>query len=438
MPKQLFSIVAILFFYYGTAQRAVTGIVTDMNDMPLSGVNVNLQGTDLNTVTDIDGKYSIAVADESAILVFRAYGFKALEIVVGNRQNVDVKFEADDVQEIIAETIALPGYATVRVFFASDRNLTGNNEPAKMFGNIMSAVRYGECQVSIPLDHRMGELEEATFLEFGSHNDPEKHVVLLDVNLNTKDDFFVKIRNLMGNPAKKNALVFVHGFNVSFEDASRRTAQIAYDLSFPGVPVFYSWPSQNKMTLGGYNTDARNIKRSQKNLENFIADFLKKSNAENVYFIAHSMGNRGLTRALTKAIKDNPAEANRVKEIILAAPDINADTFKRDIAPALIACKKPITLYVSSKDLALVASATFSRSVRVGQAGDRMVIIPGIETIDVSKLDTGLLGHSYYGDSTSVICDIREIIHYNKRPDQRAKLLKKMRQDLFFWEFSLN
>ena len=35
--------------------------------------------------------------------------------------------------------------------------------------------------------------------------------------------------------------MFVHGFNVSFADAARRTAQIAYDLAFGG-PGALSWP----------------------------------------------------------------------------------------------------------------------------------------------------------------------------------------------------
>jgi esterase/lipase superfamily enzyme len=52
---------------------------------------------------------------------------------------------------------------------------------------------------------------------------------------------------------KKSAFIFVHGYNVTFEDAARRTAQMSYDLSFDGAPVFYSWPSQG--SLGDYLKD---------------------------------------------------------------------------------------------------------------------------------------------------------------------------------------
>ena len=45
----------------------------------------------------------------------------------------------------------------------------------------------------------------------------------------------------------KQVFVFVHGFNVSFENALRRTAQIAYDLNFDGAPFLFSWPSGDGM-----------------------------------------------------------------------------------------------------------------------------------------------------------------------------------------------
>src|SRR5262249_2696270 len=44
-------------------------------------------------------------------------------------------------------------------------------------------------------------------------------------------------------------------FNVTFEDAVRRRAQIAYDLQFPGTPIRYSWPSQGTAVPFGCTTD---------------------------------------------------------------------------------------------------------------------------------------------------------------------------------------
>ena len=157
----------------------------------------------------------------------------------------------------------------------------------------------------------------------------------------------------MKRSAKKNAFVFVHGYNVAFEDATRRTAQISYDLGFDGAPVFYSWPSQG--TVARYIVDETNIEWAQANIKRFLEDLASNSDAENIYLTAHSMGSRGLTRAFTELVAEKPALRTRFREVILAAPDIDAEVFKRDIAPKLA----PATLYASSQDKALELSRKF-------------------------------------------------------------------------------
>ena len=111
------------------------------------------------------------------------------------------------------------------------------------------------------------------------------------------------------------------------------------------------------------------------------------------------MGNRALTRALGSLLAEDLSVRPRLKEVILTAPDIDADVFRRDIAPALVASGRPITLYASSKDLALVASKKVHGYARAGDAGPGLVVLPGIETIDASTVDTSLLAHSYFAET---------------------------------------
>ena len=92
--------------------------------------------------------------------------------------------------------------------------------------------------------------------------------------------------------------------------------------------------------------------------------------------------------------------ATHFNQVVLAAPDIDADVFRERIAPAIINQARQVTLYASSNDLALTASRTFnSGDLRAGDTSRGLVVTPGIETIDVSGVDTSLLGHSYYGDN---------------------------------------
>lgn len=313
-----------------------------------------------------------------------------------------------------------PSYAVARVYFATDRNPIKSKNPAEIFGTDRGPISYGICDVSIPRDHLIGELEAPSIWRLEFRENPAKHVVLLDAVVQTKDKFFSDVSARIHASSGKNAFLFVHGYNVTFEDAARRTAQISYDLGFDGAPVFYSWPSQGA-TLK-YTVDEQNIEWTQANLKRFLGDFFEKSDAQNVYLIAHSMGNRALTRVVASLLAEKPSIRHRLREVILAAPDIDAEVFRRDIAPALIASNRPITLYSSSEDLALVASKKFHGDYpRAGDSGQGLVVVPGIETIDATGMDTSLLGHSYFSEARSILSDIFYVVR-NERAEQRFGL----------------
>lgn len=324
-------------------------------------------------------------------------------------------------------------YAIVRTFFATDRNLTGKTKPGEIFGASRSNITYGICDVSIPRDHRMGELESPSIWRLEFREDPAKHVVLLSTAITSKDKFFADVAVRVRQSTRSSAFLFVHGYSVTFEDAAKRTAQISYDLGFEGAPVFYSWPSQG--TTLTYTVDEQTIEWSQANLRSFLDDFFTRSDAQSVYLIAHSMGNRSLTRAVASLLTEKPALRSRLKEVILTAPDIDADVFKQDIAPVLTATGRPVTLYASSEDLALVASRKIHGYPRAGDSGQGLVVVPGIETIDATRVDTSLLGHSYFAEARSVLSDMFYLIRNGQRADQRFGLRRADVQAGRYWEF---
>ncbi len=245
--------------------------------------------------------------------------------------------------------------------------------------------------------------------------------MLQKVTMKQKSDYFKLLSEKINMSSEKSTFLFVHGYNVSFASAAKRTAQITYDLHFDGEAVFYSWPSQASTTA--YTVDEANIKWSQYNMKHFLEDYLTKTTAKNVYLIAHSMGNRGLTRALNELMLEKPELSKKIKEVILAAPDIDADVFKRDIAPKMVErIQKPITLYVSADDVALKASHKVHGNPRAGDAGSGLVIVKGIETIDASGVDTSFLSHSYFAETHSIIEDILDMIKSGRRAASRQTL----------------
>jgi esterase/lipase superfamily enzyme len=293
-------------------------------------------------------------------------------------------------------------------------------------------VEMGVCSVTIPDIHEEGDLEGPSLLRLEIKVDPEKHIVLRSVQPLAHEAFFV---NLEGELAEKgrNVLVFIHGYNVSFEDAARRTAQMAADLKFPGAAAFYSWPSQAHWYK--YRLDEKNVELSIEPLKAFLLEVAVRSNATTINLVAHSMGNRALTGALKEI--DASARGNDIlfNQVVLAAPDIDADIFKQQIAPAIVTKAHRITLYASSKDLALYASRQFnSGDSRAGDVGDDLVVVPGIETIDASAGDCSLLGHCYYGDSVSVLRDIERLL--KDQPAQARPFLHPIPHNgMTYWLF---
>jgi esterase/lipase superfamily enzyme len=102
-----------------------------------------------------------------------------------------------------------------------------------------------------------------------------------------------------------------------------------------------------------------------------------------------------------------------VRELLLAAPDINAELFAEVIAPKLKQMQgTQTTLYASSSDLALIASKAVHGYRRVGETAGGVLVYPGLETIDASRAAIAMrsFGHSYLTDSAAVIGDIRELL----------------------------
>lgn len=324
-------------------------------------------------------------------------------------------------------------YVTVQVFYATNRTPVAEfaaAEPGERFGaGVSKALTYGKAEVSIPKSHVAGELESPKWYLLEFSEDPARHVVLQDVSrLPVKPFFADLVRQTQGG----SAFVFVHGYNVSFADAARRTAQLAFDLQFDGAPVFYSWPSQ--AALSGYFSDEKAIAASVPLIEHFLADMADRSGARNLYVIGHSMGTRGVTQALKNLVAKRPDLRGRFRGIILAAPDIDAKVFREQLAPALRQAGQRVTLYSSSEDLALKASKQVNGGPRAGDSGDGILLLPGIDTVDVSGVDESILAHSYFMESRKVMQDIRQMLRGNLPAAKRSPLQPVQLRRGVFWK----
>lgn len=307
----------------------------------------------------------------------------------------------------------------VRVFYATDRNQTalpGCDVGYDANRSPNGQLHYGQCEVSIPTTHKTGHLESPSVLRLEFRPDPGKHILLQQTCSLAEQEFFRQVTATVQSSPLRDAFVFVHGYNVSFEDAARRTGQIAFDLQFAGAPIFYSWPSRGH--LADYLQDETSVAWSAPHFERFLQLLAHSTGASRIHVIAHSMGNRAVCEALKNMSRD-PATSLRLTHLLLAAPDIDAQTFA-ELAAALQRLSAHITLYQSVNDKALQASRRIHGNPR---AGEPLLILPGLDTIDASSIDTDFLGHSYFSDNWPLLSDIHSILARDESPARRFGLI---------------
>ncbi len=310
----------------------------------------------------------------------------------------------------------------VTVYFGTDRALE-TVRGARVFGRSeATGLYYGLVDVTIPPGHKEGELESPQWWRFEFTADPEKHVTYQGYTLMTRDVFYQRLRDAVSRSREKQAFVFVHGFNTSFEDAARRTAQLYKDLRFDGAPIFYSWPSQAELSLFGYNRDVTLSARTEPRLEAFLKEVAVRTGARRVHLIAHSMGNKALVNALARmAASRSQQTAPLFNQIVLTAPDIDREVFL-DLARRMRGAGQQVTLYASANDKALQASKSYNGFARAGDAGASIIVAPGITTVDASNVTTAVfdLEHSYFASEKDVLTDLRTLISTGRPAAQRG------------------
>ena len=282
-------------------------------------------------------------------------------------------------------------------------------------------MSYGIAQVGIPPGHLMGHQESPSLLKFEWSPDERKHIKVRDVMRLTEEEFLRQLANAVAKSPDGKMMVFLHGYNVGFLEACRDAAQFASDLKFTGPVVLFSWPSQDSITE--YTVDETNTEWAQADFVELLTELLDSVTAQNIYLVGHSMGNRIIGRGMISLQSDRlPEDLIVFREIIMIAPDIDADVFRSDIAPRLAKTGIHTTVYASSNDNALMASKMFHGYARAGEAGEGLLIVDGVETVDASDASTSFLGHSYFLEDRRIMEDIFSLLQTGLRADQRFGL----------------
>ncbi|MEM6837386.1 MAG: alpha/beta hydrolase [Cyanobacteria bacterium P01_C01_bin.120] len=299
------------------------------------------------------------------------------------------------------------------VYFATNRNLTSPSNPLR-FGQNFSTVdlgdlRFGQAQVN------GGELDENSVQ------------VLPDNPSQGSRALFAELRQTMRSQSL-DALILIHGFNVTFETAlesaakvSDRLAQLSDNSYRPNVFVF-SWPSNGR--LFEYKDDRHDAKASgyafARGLEK-LTRFLRHADdgepcQQHVHLLAHSMGNYVLRHALqeTQKISNSRALPRLFDNIILAAADEDNDAFEHEHKfSRLPELAKRVTVYFNTEDQALtISDITKGNPDRLGHSGPRLPhqLPYKVVLVDVSEGVSTFGEHSYHVDDDEVVRDIIAVL----------------------------
>jgi esterase/lipase superfamily enzyme len=301
-----------------------------------------------------------------------------------------------------------------------------NRQPMRMSGGGVefsssrdNVMHYGRCLVVVPKSHKIGSLGSPWWKRLLTGVDDRLRIVSSE-ELGSFT-FWCSLEQELSlvDIDERDAVIFIHGYNVSFSDAALRAAQIGFDLTVRGAMMFFSWPSRG--SAASYMADEATIEASEAAITEFLINVAIRSGARVVHIIAHSMGNRGLLRAINRIASKAEEESQvRFGQIILAAPDIDADVF-RGLSGAYANVSRRTTLYVCAKDRAVEASGWLHEFPRIGLTPP-ICVVPGIDTVNVTNVDLTILGHGYVAQARDVLQDMHDLITHGTAPDRRFGL----------------
>lgn len=264
-----------------------------------------------------------------------------------------------------------------------------------------TSPHFGVCKINVPKNHSTGQIPLTKDGRQSSH----EFFKILNSKTLTEASMFEYLKKTDRYP-----LVFIHGFNVRYEDAVVRASQIAYDLKYQGPIVLFSWPAgagdgflNEQLISRTYDLNLKNAKDSIGIFKNFLNQ-LKLNNLK-VNLVVHSMGHQVVLPAL-RDFAAHDQDTKIINELILNAPDFSADEFI-NIADMVKSNSKRITIYCSYNDRAMTASEFYNKNPRFGACA----FSEQIDSINVSLVDDPSLGlgHGYYS-SRAILGDVFQVL----------------------------
>ncbi|MBT3200245.1 MAG: alpha/beta hydrolase [Phycisphaerales bacterium] len=248
----------------------------------------------------------------------------------------------------------------------------------------------------------------------------------------------------------KEAFVYIHGFNNTFDDSVFVAAELWHFMGRHGLPIVYSWPA--KESWFGYGYDRESSEFTVFHFKQFLKALAGTEGLDKIHILAHSRGTGVAASSFRELViaseawgqqdnnaADSPGKSaravlNKIGNVVLAAADIDMEVASQRLSAekAFMGAER-VTIYLSHEDKALnLAAWLFESIARLGELSLQLFIqgdIKTLETIDRidfidARVDTGFLGHAYFHSSPAVSSDLILLLRDNLAPGQGRPLTR--------------
>ncbi|MEL6608353.1 MAG: alpha/beta fold hydrolase [Pseudomonadota bacterium] len=255
---------------------------------------------------------------------------------------------------------------------------------ASFFGaDRVDTASFGRVTIGVPPSHMAGQIE---WPPLNGAADPDRHFTVSSV-----ERFDSRAAMIADIGRSEETLVYVHGFNTNAAEAVHQLAQIRHDFEIDGPTLSYVWPSAGDVR--GYLYDRDSVLFARSDLEQTL-DALTDRGGD-VILVAHSLGSLLVMETLRQlALSGDRATLSRIAGVILVAPDLDPEVFKRQ-AEEIGTLPDPFVIFATQEDRVLrLSSLIYGRSSRLGsiRSSEDIDDLP-VTVIDVSDFANGQSGN---------------------------------------------
>ena len=273
-----------------------------------------------------------------------------------------------------------------RVLYATDRAPDNARDQPLSYGTGRSlSLAFGRCAVHLGRDLTWEELvrastvrsrEVAVPVEVDTPTEmvrfPKTPYVLVrgedgDVGIapavaaarqQCEDAVRAEVRRALAESTNKDAWIYLHGFNNTFDDAVYVLAELWHFMGRPGVALAYSWPAS-----ASYAHDRESGEFSVFHLKELLRTLAACPDLHRVHLLAHSRGTDVLTSALRELVLECRgagaalSERYKIGRVVLAAPDLDGEVFGQRFGSENVGRElEHLTVYGSADDKAIALS----------------------------------------------------------------------------------